>query len=147
VASVLVLLGLCGAIWGLSRLVFKMSPALQEVQEQLDRSTSAPTNSNGQNGNAAVQESFKTLIAIMSDSLRNTRTAFYASLTGILASVLLLLCNWYVSSRQVEFLAGLEYLTATKLIPLFKSPPEISQLGGVVGAFREGSDYLVKLSK
>lgn len=146
IASVLVLLGLCGAIWGLSRLVFKMSPALQQVQEQLDQD--APSSgARGAEGAAPVQESFKMLINIMSDSLRNTRTAFYASLSGILTSVLLLLCNWFVASRQVSFLAGVEDLTATKLIPLFRPPPEASQLAGVVEAFREGSDYLVKLSK
>jgi hypothetical protein len=148
VASVLVLLGLCGAIWGLSRLVFKMSPALEQVQEQLDRSAPAQSANTAPAGNAtAVQESFKTLISIMSDSLRNTRTAFYASLSGILASVLLLLANWYVSSKQVEFLTGLEDVTATKLIPLFRARPEATQLAEVVTAFREGSEYLVKLSK
>lgn len=146
IASILVLLGLCGAIWGLSRLVFKMSPALQQVQEQLDQG-SPQNGTRGAEGAAPVQESFKTLISIMSDSLKNTRTAFYASLSGILTSVVLLLCNWFVASRQVSFLAGVEDLTATKLIPLFRPPPEAAQLAGVVEAFREGSDYLVKLSK
>jgi hypothetical protein len=151
IASVLVLLGLCGAIWGLSRLVFKMSPALQQVQEKLDNGSSVQGADNHQpsqpNNVAPVLESFKTLISVMSDSLKNTRTAFYASLTGILTSVMLLLCNWFVSSKQIAFLAAVEYLTATKLIPLFKSPPETAQLLEVVGAFRQGSDYLVKLAE
>ncbi|MGI8836921.1 MAG: hypothetical protein ACR2H4_09835 [Pyrinomonadaceae bacterium] len=128
-----------------------MSPALQQVQEQLDKGSDTERSADGSSapidGNAPVQESFKTLISIMSESLKNTRSAFYASLSGILASVLLLLCNWFVSWRQVSFLAEVEYLTATKLIPIFKPPPEATQLAEVVGAFREGSDYLVKLSK
>jgi len=45
VASVLVLLGLCGAIWGLSGLVVNMGPALKNVQEQLDKG--APVKSAG----------------------------------------------------------------------------------------------------
>ena len=146
IASILVLLGLCGAIWGLSRLVFKMSPALQQVQEQLEQNTPA-SGPRTPEETTPVQESFKTLIGIMSDSLKNTRTAFYASLSGILTSVLLLLGNWFVASRQIRLLTEVEDLTATRLVPLFRPPLETAQLAGVVEAFREGSDYLVKLSK
>ena len=85
VASVLVLLGLCGAIWGLSGLVRKMGPALVQVQEQLDKPTSGNrTAGPGSAGEpapdtAAVQASFATLVKTMSDSLSNTRSAFFAS--------------------------------------------------------------------
>jgi ABC-type multidrug transport system fused ATPase/permease subunit len=148
VASVLVLLGLCGAIWGLSGLVVNMGPSLRDVQEQLDKSgTKSGTGTPGSESDAtAVQASFAALVKTMSDSLTNTRSAFFASLTGILASVLLLLCNWYVSWRQINFLAALEDLTATKLIPIFKPLQEIAQLAEVVEAFREGSTYMVRLS-
>jgi ABC-type multidrug transport system fused ATPase/permease subunit len=152
VASVLVLLGLCGAIYGLSGLVVNMGPALKNVQEQLDKGTAATnsgaarTDGNKADNNSAVQASFSALVQTMSDSLTNTRSAFFASLTGILTSVILLLCNWYVSWRQINFLAALEDLTATKLIPIFKPLQEASQLAEVVEAFREGSTYMVRLS-
>ncbi len=153
IASALVLLGLCGAIWGLSGLIRNMSPALNEVQEELDknapgaRSANSPPGADVPDSTAAIQESFKRLINTMSQSLASTRGAFYASLTGILASVLLLLANWYVSWRQINFLAAVEYLTATKLIPIFKPPPEAAQLAEAVAAFREGSSYMVWLSQ
>jgi hypothetical protein len=152
VASVLVLLGLCGAIWGLSGLVVNMGPALKNVQEQLDKNPTISSPGTTQPGDskpdstAAVQASFGALVKTMSDSLTNTRSAFFASLTGIFASVLLLLCNWYVSLKQINFLAALEDLTATKLIPIFKPLSDTSQLADVVTAFREGSDYMVRLS-
>jgi hypothetical protein len=152
VASVLVLLGLCGAIWGLSGLIRNMSPALTEVQTELDkndprgRAATAANGSEGPDSNAAIQDSFKKLINTMSASLASTRGAFYASLTGILASILLLMMNWKVSGLQIEFLASLEDLTATKLMPIFKRPPEAAQLAETVVAFREGANYLVRLS-
>lgn len=151
VASVLVLLGLCGAIWGLSGLVVNMGPALKNVQEQLDKGPTVNNSGTTRPGEtsdstAAVQASFGALVKTMSDSLTNTRSAFFASLTGILASVLLLLSNWYVSWKQINFLAALEDLTATKLIPIFKPLRETSQLAEVVAAFREGSTYMVRLS-
>jgi hypothetical protein len=152
VASVLVLLGLCGAIWGLSGLVVNMGPALKDVQEQLDKR--APEKNAGASGpsqsapdsTAAVQASFATLVKTMSDSLTNTRTAFFASLTGILASVLLLFSNWFVSKKQIDFLTAIEDSTATRLIPVFKPPHEASQLAEVVATFREGLNYMVRLS-
>lgn len=152
VASVLVLLGLCGAIWGLSGLIRKMGPALVQVQEQLDNTVSEngsarPDAGTSTDNTAAVQASFAALVKTMSDSLTNTRGAFFASLTGILASVLLLLFNWFVSRRQIDFLATLEDLTATRLIPIFKPLPEAAQLAEVVAAFREGSSYMVRLSE
>jgi hypothetical protein len=150
IASVLVLLGLCGAIWGLSGLILQMSPALNRVQEKLESSTNtAPQDGNGQVGHdkmLPVQESFKELINTMSASLANTRTAFYASLTGILTSVLLLLFSWYASRRQIEFLAAVEYLTATRLIPIFQPPREASELASALEAFKEGSNFLARLS-
>jgi hypothetical protein len=151
VASVLVLLGLCGAIWGLSGLVVNMGSSLQNVQEELDKGASVKPGS-GARGNenatdtTVVQASFAALVKTMSDSLTNSRSAFFASLTGILSSVLLLLCNWYVSWRQINFLSALEDLTATKLIPIFKPLRETAQLAEVVEAFREGSTYMVRLS-
>jgi hypothetical protein len=152
VASVLVLLGLCGAIWGLSGLIRNMSPALNEVQAELDKGTpgasptDTPAGANVPDSTVAIQDSFKRLINTMSQSLASTRGAFYASLTGILASVLLLLSNWLVSWKQIDFLSSVEDLTATKLIPIFKPPREASQLAEVGDAFREGSNYLVGVS-
>lgn len=149
IASVLVLLGLCGAIWGLSRLILQMSPALNQVQEKLEASTSTSQEGTGQTEHdrmVPVQESFKGLINTMSASLANTRSAFYASLTGILASVLLLLFSWYVSRQQIEFLAEVEYLTATRLIPIFQPPREASELAGALESFKNGSNYLARLS-
>lgn len=152
-ASALVLLGLCGAIWGLSGLIRNMSPALNEVQAELDRGAPSAPSAPGTAGappaadnTAAMQDAFKRLINTMSLSLASTRGAFYASLTGILASILLLLANWFASWRQINFLAALEDLTATKLIPIFKPPRETSQLAEVGAAFREGSNYLVGVS-
>jgi hypothetical protein len=132
-ASVLVLLGLCGAVYGLSSVVVQMGPELRQVQQHLaSHDTQA--------------EAFNSLLNTMSASLVHTRGAFYASLTGILASVLLLFANWWVGLRQVTFLTQLEDLTATKLIPAFKPLPKETQLAGAIDSFREGSNYLVRLS-
>jgi hypothetical protein len=148
-ASVLVLLGLCGAVMGLSNVVVKLGPRLKEVQQNL----ASKSSSSGQAADARlrsntdpIQESFTTLLDTMSDSLVHTRGAFYASLTGILLSVLLLIGVWWVSSRQVRFLTRLEDLTATKLIPIFKPPSEEARLAEAVEAFKEGSAYIVNLS-
>lgn len=122
-------------------------------QEQLDKSAPAgrssgatPTGEGAPDSTAAVQASFGMLVNTMSKSLTDTRTAFFASLTGILTSILLLLGNWFVSWRQIDFLAAIEDLTATKLIPIFKPPRESLQLAEAVTAFREGSNYMVRLS-
>jgi hypothetical protein len=153
VASMLVLLGLCGAVWGLSRMVFKMGPALKQAQEQLQESEQSPraeqSEPSAAGGRAAplpIQKSFETLINIMSESLSNTRSAFYSSLTGILASIVLLFFNWHVSRRQIEFLTDLEDLTATRLIPAFRPPHEAAELARAVDSFKEGSNFLVRLS-
>jgi len=132
-ASVLVLLGLCGAVYGLSSVVVQMGPELRQVQEHLaSKNTQA--------------EAFTSLLNTMSSSLVHTRGAFYASLTGILSSVLLLFANWWVGYRQVRFLTKIEDLTATKLIPAFKPLSKETELAGAVDSFREGSNYLVRLS-
>ncbi|HVG19058.1 MAG TPA: hypothetical protein VNI02_08385 [Blastocatellia bacterium] len=137
-ASVLVLLGLCGAIWGLSNLVFQMGPELKHM-EKLAQSSNAQST-------APIQESVGTLISTMGNSLEHTKGAFFASLTGIILSVLLLFMNWVVSRRQVRFLAELEDVTASRLVPIFKPPRESSELASVVDSFKEGSSYLVRLS-
>lgn len=147
VASVLVLLGLCGAVWGLSGMVFQMGPALKQVQDQLAAAERPAADAkDAPEETAPIQKSFETLIHIMSDSLANTRSAFYASLTGIMASILLLLFNWRVSRQQVEFLAALEDLTATRLIPAFCPPREAAELARAVETFKQGSNFLVRLS-
>jgi hypothetical protein len=137
-ASVLVLLGLCGAIWGLSNLVFQMGPELRHMEEMARSSNTQST--------APIQESVGTLISTMSRSLEHTKGAFFASLSGIILSVILLFMNWVVSLRQVRFLAQLEDLTASRLVPVFKPPRESSELASVVDSFKEGSSYLVRLS-
>src|SRR6185369_7052293 len=82
----------------------------------------------------------------MSLSLVHTRNAFYASLTGILLSVALLSLNWGVNFLQIQFLTRLEDLTATKLIPIFKPLPKEYELAGALDSFKEGANYLVRLS-
>lgn len=144
-ASVLVLLGLCGAIWGLSNLVFAMGDQLREVQQHMARADAGAAGVAGEK-TATVTDSLDQLIDTMSDSLKHTRGAFYASLTGVLLSVVLLFMNWWVGRRQVAFLAELEAITATKLIPVFKPPRQAQELAEVANSFREGSDYLVRLS-
>lgn len=138
-ASVLVLLGLCGAIWGLSNLVFQMGPELRNMEALARNSGSAQSST-------PLQESVGTLISTMATALEHTKSAFYASLTGILLSVILLFVNWIISRRQVEFLTALEDLTATRLIPILKPPRESSELASVVESFKEGSNYVNSLS-
>lgn len=137
-ASVLVLLGLCGAIWGLSNLVFQMGPELRNME--------ALARNSGTQGSAPIQESVGILISTMATALEHTKGAFYASLTGIILSVFLLFLNWIISRQQVRFLTTLEDLTATRLIPILKPPREASELAGVVESFKEGSNYVNKLS-
>lgn len=145
VASVLVLLGLCGAIFGLSGLVFRMGDQLKEMQAVSHQSSQA-AGAAADARTVALGQSIDKVISTMSDSLAHTRGAFFASLTGILSSVVLLFLNWFVGRRQVTLLADLEALTASTLIPLFKPPSEARELAAVVDSFREGSGYLVRLS-
>jgi hypothetical protein len=152
-ASILVLLGLCGAVFGLSDVVVNLGPKLREVQQTLSSRSNQPSTSGRTSDTASrnsadpIQESFNTLLDTMSSSLVHTRGAFYASLTGILLSVILLLGTWWVGSRQVQFLTKLEDLTATKLIPIFKPPSEETRLSEAVESFKEGSGYIVNLSE
>ncbi|HJQ23986.1 MAG TPA: hypothetical protein VKA60_08730 [Blastocatellia bacterium] len=151
-ASILVLLGLCGAVYGLSNVVVRMGPELREVQEQLTARNASPAAEPGRAGQPAadsrapIQDSFGRLLKTMSLSLVHTRNAFYASLTGILLSILLLFLNWSVNFAQVRFLTQLEDMTATKLIPIFKPLPKEYELAGALDSFKEGSNYLVRLS-
>ncbi|HJQ70924.1 MAG TPA: hypothetical protein VKA70_18255 [Blastocatellia bacterium] len=150
-ASVLVLLGLCGAVFGLSNVVVNIGPELADVQEHLNTNSpasDAPGPADGRSASDAppMMEAFGKLIKTMSYSLVHTRNAFYASLTGILLSVVLLFLTWIISFLQIKFLTRLEDLTATKLIPIFKPLPKEYELAGALDSFKEGSNYLVRLS-
>jgi len=146
-ASVLVLLGLCGAISGLGQMVFRMGPELREM-ERLANASGQESGATGtsQAISTTIQKSVSTLVNTMSSSLEQTKGAFSASLTGVFLSVVLLLLNWWISRRQVELLAALESLTTTRLIPLFKPPRQESELAGVAETMREGSSHMVRLS-
>ena len=150
-ASVLVLLGLCGAVYGLSNVVVNIGPELADVQEHLNTS-SRPSDAAGPgDGRTAadgspMMDAFGKLVKTMSYSLVHTRNAFYASLTGILLSVVLLFLTWIISFLQIKFLTKLEDLTATKLIPIFKPLPKEYELAAALDSFKEGSNYLVRLS-
>ena len=151
VASILVLLGLCGAIYGLSNLVRQMGPELRKMQE-LSRQTS--TNQPGASSPASpqntslssIQESVSALVETMANSLEHTRGAFAASLTGIFFSIIILFVNWFVSQRQVAFLTEVETLTSTKLIPLFKPLPLTFELAGAVNSFNVGAEYAARMA-
>jgi hypothetical protein len=150
VASVLVLLGLCGAIYGLSNLVLQMGPELRKMQE-LSRQTSAvgsnaPTTPTQNTSLTSIQESVSTLIETMANSLEHTRGAFAASLTGIGCSIALLFFNWFVGRKQVDFLTEVETLTATKLIPLFKPLPPAFELSGAVNSFNAGAQLAARMA-
>jgi hypothetical protein len=150
VSSILVLLGLCGAILGLFNLVLQMGPELQTMQELNKRSGGTPNLSNsgtavGRN-NDLLDQSIDGLIDTMAKSLAHTWSAFLASLFGIGTSIGLLYFNLRISNRQVKFLTELEDLTATKLIPIFKPPRELAELSGAVEAFKEASIYVSALS-
>jgi hypothetical protein len=150
VSSILVLLGLCGAILGLSNLVFQMGPELRTMQELNKRSATTPNPSGagaaaGQTDNP-VDKSIDGLIDTMANSLAHTWSAFAASLLGIITSIGLLYFNLRISGRQVKFLTELEDLTATKLIPIFNPPRELAELSGAVEAFKEASTYVSALS-
>jgi hypothetical protein len=150
VASILVLLGLCGAILGLSNLVFQMGPELRSMQELNKRSAGAPTSSNAGTAvgkdDKALDQSIDGLIDTMSNSLAHTWSAFIASLAGVIGSIVLLFYSWRVSQHQIKFLTGLEDLTAAKLIPIFKPPRELAELSGAVEAFKDASEYVSAVS-
>lgn len=150
VASILVLLGLCGAILGLSNLVFQMGPELRSIQELNKRSAGTQTSSNtgtavGRDDNA-LDQSITGLIDTMANSLDHTWSAFVASLAGVITSIFLLFYNWWVGQHQIKFLTELEDLTAAKLIPIFKPPHELSELSGAVEAFKDASEYVSAVS-
>lgn len=148
VSSILVLLGLCGAILGLSKLVFQMAPELRTMQESTKRraSTPNPANTTTAAERNAFDQSLDSLVKTMANSLEHTMYAFAASFLGIITSISLLYFNLRISSRQLQFLTELEDLTATKLIPIFKPPRELSELSEAVEAFKDASEYVSAVS-
>lgn len=150
IASVLVLLGLCGAIYGLSNLVIQMGPELRNMQQlSKDNAARQSTSSASSPQNTSldpIQKSVNTLIETMANSLEQTRGAFAASLTGISLSILLLLLNWFVTKRQIHVLTEVEELTAAKLIPLFQPLPDTLELSGAANSLSVAAEYASSLT-
>ena len=147
VASVLVLLGLCGAIYGLSDIVLKMGPELRHVQQVSQEISESQTDEKGQNTSLAkVQSSIGTLVNGMADSLESTQGAFAASLTGIICSVFILFFNWWIGKKQSLFLSDLEDVTVKYLIPLFQPAPATFQLIEATDSFKIGAEQAATLA-
>lgn len=150
VASVLVLLGLCGAIYGLSNLVIQMGPELRNMQqlskENAGRQSTSSAGAPQTTSLDSIQKSVNTLIETMANSLEQTRGAFAASLTGISCSILLLLLNWLVTKRQVHVLTEVEELTSAKLIPLFQPLPDTLELSGAANSLSVAAEYASSLT-
>lgn len=148
VASVLVLLGLCGAIYGLSNLVRQMGPELRKMQELSRQARAAPAPSAEASARSfeSMEESVSALVETMAGSLEHTRGAFAASLTGIGLSVLLLFLNWFVGRAQASLLAGVEGLTASHLLPLFAPSSPAFELSGAVNSLSLGAEHAAGLA-
>ena len=147
VASILVLLGLCGAIYGLSGIVLKMGPELRNVQELTRQISDNQTNDKGQNTSlVAVQNSIGTLVDGMAGSLEDTQGAFAASLTGVIFSVILLFFNWWIGKKQSIFLSDFESLTLKYLTPLFQPATATAQLTEAAKSLNYGSGHAANLA-
>lgn len=133
IASVLVLLGLCGAIFGLFKVVSGMAGPLGELQKTLATTQMTPEQ---------FQAGLKSLFTQMTSSMHDTRNAFMCSLSGIGGTVVLLIFMVYVSNAIETTLQQLEGLTLRHLLPRLSAGSQALHVRQVGEIFQQGSDTL-----
>ena len=96
-----VLLGLIGTVMGLSHSVVQMQPILGKLNAASDLTS---------------------LANALTETLNGMRTAFSATIAGILATVLMAFFSYLYGRYATGFLTGLESFTTVRLIPFFLVP-------------------------
>ncbi len=96
-----ILLGLIGTVLGLSHSVVQMQPMLGKLNVTSDLSALANT---------------------LTETLKGMRTAFSATIAGILATVLMAFFSFLYGKYATGFLVALENFTTVRLIPFFLVP-------------------------
>jgi hypothetical protein len=139
VSSVLVLLGLCGAVFGLYTVIPRLAAPLGDVQ----RALMAPVETKKYSAaDDPAMKMFSTLTQTLQDSLQSTQGAFGASMTGILFTVMLIAGGWLVSFLVDGMLLYLDRITRDRLLPLFPAPSSAAAMSEVTRRLEQGSDRM-----
>ncbi len=148
-AAVLVLLGLCGALVGLLRAVPEISTLVVEQGSILRDGLDLEARQGSETGTTAVAH--RDRIQKASGRLKELGAelvpAFVASLSGILATILLSLLLWGAETFQERrVLTPLEELTANWLVPLLTPTDDLGTLKEAVGILASSQDYFSQLT-
>jgi hypothetical protein len=154
-AAVLVLLGLCGALVGLLRAVPEISNLVVEQGSILRDGLDLEAGQGSEAGTTAVggeaSQKHRDRIQKASGRLKELGAelvpAFVASLSGILATILLSLLLWGAETFQERrVLTPLEELTANWLVPLLTPTDDLGTLKEAVGILASSQDYFSQLT-
>lgn len=104
--SILVLVGLFGTVWGLSKAIVEVQPLITDIEQLGDLTR---------------------VSSIIGETLSGMKTAFSTTLAGLLGSLLLGLIGLWVNRVGARFSIELEEFTMTTLLPIF-NPSSAHQL-------------------
>jgi len=133
-ANVMVLLGLLGAVSGITSVCSQLSEIVPSYQS---RSTDL----------AELQKAQSEMMRDLGTALEQTSEAFSLSLVGIAGTVVVLVALVLGSSRVESALSRLELLTQQTLLALFSPMLEASAQARMVEAFLESARVLTEVSE
>lgn len=139
-ANVMVLLGLVGAVLGITTVCWKLSLTVKKYMVNLG----------SEDHQALIQQAIDNqnkLLNEMSSSLHETSNAFLLSLCGLVGTILVMAMIAYATTLIDSALSRLELLTQQKLLPLFSATTEASAQARVVDAFLESARALTEVSQ
>ncbi len=113
ILGILIILGLVGTLWGLTKVVVEIQPILDNIDDldQLPKISEA-----------------------LRETLKGMGTAFKTTLAGLLASFGLGFCGWLFNLANSVFLTQFEKTVSTEIIPHFTQTPEtviVSSMDGL----------------
>jgi hypothetical protein len=100
-ASIFILLGLIGTVFGLSQSIINLQPILSQLKDLKDLTT---------------------ISNAIADTLSGMKTAFSSTIAGLLATVILTFLNFLYSRYSASFLNRFESFTTLYLVPYFSIP-------------------------
>lgn len=142
--STLVLLGLCGAVYGLYTVVGELASPVDEIQQVIASMPDADTTKYSTKTDPLVQV-FSKVTGRLKDSLEASRGAFGASLSGILATVALIFLTWGTAFAGEKTLLKLEKVTRDDLVPLVEVTSSGSALELLAADLKDGTTFLAGL--
>ena len=142
--STLVLLGLCGAVFGLYTVVGELASPVDEIQQVLATMPDTISEKYSTKTDPLVQV-FGKVTARLKDSLVSSQGAFGASLSGILSTVLVIFLTWIVALACDRMLMKLEDVTRDDLLPLVEVKSSGSALEKLGADFVDGVVFLSDL--